>query len=246
MSTSQHFSCSLQYTVYGYDGRKPRASVLRFSGQRKEPATGHYLLGNGYRAFNPVLMRFHSPDSLSPMGDGGMNCYAYCAGDPVNNTDPSGHMKLPKAKLSSIRTKAGSKSGYTVNPDLKGGKPVPRVVSQRVVDAVDALGRGYGRQIEPIMNAPMWSDGQKLLVEGSVITLADRMAKNAVSIEKNSHFGSFVGSWLVAEQDQRLEALRVLDALHQRMTEAVDIPQNSWLHDPRRLLTEVRDPGKAG
>ncbi|KPZ22499.1 RHS repeat-associated core domain-containing protein, partial [Pseudomonas syringae group genomosp. 3] len=31
------------------------------------------------------------PDSLSPFGKGGLNAYAYCAGDPVNRSDPSGH-----------------------------------------------------------------------------------------------------------------------------------------------------------
>ena len=36
-------------------------------------------------------MRFHSRDSLSPFGKGGLNGYAYCAGDPVNRIDPSGH-----------------------------------------------------------------------------------------------------------------------------------------------------------
>lgn len=118
MSRSQHFSCSLQYTVYGYDGREPRASVLRFSGQRKEPATGHYLLGSGYRAFNPVLMRFHSPDSLSPMGAGGLNCYAYCGGDPVNNIDPSGHMR---------RSSLGGRSSHTNAPMTSSRKPtVPK------------------------------------------------------------------------------------------------------------------------
>ena len=49
------------------------------------------MLGNGYRAFNPVLMRFNSPDSWSPFGEGGLNAYVYCIGDPVNRDDPTGH-----------------------------------------------------------------------------------------------------------------------------------------------------------
>ncbi|MCR8719540.1 RHS repeat-associated core domain-containing protein [Pseudomonas syringae] len=81
------------YTPYGH--RHPSAgpmSLPGFTGQRADPVTGHYLLGNGYRAFNPVLMRFNSPDSLSPFGEGGLNAYAYCEGDPVNRVDSSGHM----------------------------------------------------------------------------------------------------------------------------------------------------------
>lgn len=62
-----------------------------FNGEQPDPVTGHYLLGNGYRAYNPTLMRFNSPDNLSPFGKGGLNAYAYCAGDPVNRRDPSGH-----------------------------------------------------------------------------------------------------------------------------------------------------------
>jgi len=63
-----------------------------FNGERADPVSGTYHLGNGYRAYNPVLMRFNCPDSLSPFGAGGINPYAYCAGDPVNHTDPTGHM----------------------------------------------------------------------------------------------------------------------------------------------------------
>ncbi|WLI78417.1 RHS repeat-associated core domain-containing protein [Kosakonia sp. H02] len=63
-----------------------------FNGERADPVSGSYHLGNGYRAYNPVLMRFNCPDSLSPFGSGGINPYAYCAGDPVNHTDPSGHI----------------------------------------------------------------------------------------------------------------------------------------------------------
>ncbi|GAB7529468.1 hypothetical protein PS3A_18770 [Pseudomonas sp. 3A(2025)] len=62
-----------------------------FKGEFHELATGWQLLGNGYRAYNPVLMRFHSPDSLSPFDKGGLNAYMYCGGDPVNQVDPTGH-----------------------------------------------------------------------------------------------------------------------------------------------------------
>lgn len=55
---------------------------------------GHYVLGNGYRAYNPILMRFNSPDSWSPFGRGGLNAYVYCLDDPVNRQDPSGHFSL--------------------------------------------------------------------------------------------------------------------------------------------------------
>lgn len=81
------------YTPFGYHSSGgPPAGGLEFNGERPQPPTGHYLLGNGYRAFNPTLMRFNSPDSWSPFGDGGLNAYAYCAGDPVNNIDPDGHL----------------------------------------------------------------------------------------------------------------------------------------------------------
>lgn len=75
-----------------YGSGNPVDLLPGFNGERCDPVSGSYHLGNGYRAYNPVLMRFNCPDSLSPFGEGGINPYAYCAGDPVNFTDPSGHM----------------------------------------------------------------------------------------------------------------------------------------------------------
>lgn len=82
------------YAYSAYGNRHPAFDPLHLPGfnrERVDPITGHYLLGNGYRAFNPLLMRFNSPDSESPFDKGGLNAYAYCAGDPVNRGDPSGH-----------------------------------------------------------------------------------------------------------------------------------------------------------
>ncbi|VVO80229.1 hypothetical protein PS870_01755 [Pseudomonas fluorescens] len=69
------------------------SSVLGFNGERIDPVLGGYHLGNGYRLYSPSLRRFTSPDSMSPFGQGGINPYAYCEGDPINNTDPTGHVR---------------------------------------------------------------------------------------------------------------------------------------------------------
>ncbi|RRV05152.1 hypothetical protein EGJ27_18435, partial [Pseudomonas sp. v388] len=80
------------YTAFGHSsGAAAPLSPLGFNGELTEPGTGWQLLGKGYRAYNPVLARFHSPDSRSPFGEGGLNAYAYCKGDPVNYVDPTGH-----------------------------------------------------------------------------------------------------------------------------------------------------------
>nr|WP_180202372.1 RHS repeat-associated core domain-containing protein [Pseudomonas sp. SbOxS1]NYU01786.1 RHS repeat-associated core domain-containing protein [Pseudomonas sp. SbOxS1] len=83
------------YSPYGLQRALRRAGThLGFNGQLKEGATGWYHLGNGHRVYSPVLMRFHSPDRLSPFGKGGLNAYAYCSGSPVNRVDPSGRSWL--------------------------------------------------------------------------------------------------------------------------------------------------------
>lgn len=79
------------YTPYGY--QRPQPGRVGFAGQIPEITAG-YLLGNGYRLYNPTLMRFCAPDSWSPFGEGGLNPYAYCENNPVNRVDPSGHFNL--------------------------------------------------------------------------------------------------------------------------------------------------------
>jgi RHS repeat-associated protein len=86
---------SITYSAYGHPSAQQEvATRLGFNGELRETQIGWYLLGNGYRAYNPTLMRFHSPDSWSPFGSGGLNAYMYCVGDPLNFSDPTGHSIL--------------------------------------------------------------------------------------------------------------------------------------------------------
>ncbi|MBF0035827.1 RHS repeat-associated core domain-containing protein [Citrobacter freundii] len=71
-----------------------RDTAIGYTGQRRSGVSGYYLLGNGYRGFNPVLKRFAGQDSQSPFGEGGEHGFAYCGGNPVNKSDPSGHGPL--------------------------------------------------------------------------------------------------------------------------------------------------------
>lgn len=80
------------FTPYGYTPRQ--TGLIGFNGEYAEPAIGIYLLGLGYRGYQPRLMRLISPDSWSPFGDGGINAYSYCRGNPIERIDPSGHFTI--------------------------------------------------------------------------------------------------------------------------------------------------------
>lgn len=134
----------LAYTAYGHLSHGSGwLSLLGFNGERRDPVTGCYHLGNGYRQFNPVLMRFNSPDSWSPFGEGGLNAYAYCLGDPVNRTDETGHRPggwLPKAPVKSpvnrtiARPQAASSSASAVASSSFGGQDM-KELKRRLANA---------------------------------------------------------------------------------------------------------------
>ncbi|MFF7064680.1 RHS repeat-associated core domain-containing protein [Pseudomonas sp. NPDC008258] len=108
----------LTYAPYGYTGS--HATMLGFNGQWGDPLAHLYPLGSGYRMYSPSIQRFLSADSHSPFGHGGLNAYAYCEGDPVNYTDPTGAMRRFPRQPASVRPTRRSPSPTRVQP-LEGG-----------------------------------------------------------------------------------------------------------------------------
>lgn len=96
---------SIHYSAYGGSGAAANLpSLTGYAGYYLDALSGHYILGNGYRSYSPLMMRFLSPDSLSPFGRGGVNAYAYCAGNPISRIDPAGRfwdsaVTVRKAKI---------------------------------------------------------------------------------------------------------------------------------------------------
>jgi RHS repeat-associated protein len=96
----------IAYSPYGHQSSELGVITrLGFNGEPREAKPGWYLLGKGYRAYNPRLMRFQSPDSLSPFGEGGINSYAFCSGEPINSCDPTGHVRVKVLPVRSLKQK---------------------------------------------------------------------------------------------------------------------------------------------
>jgi len=113
-----------------------------FNGQWLEQ--GCYLLGNGYRAYLPTLMRFSSPDEESPFGKGGLNFYAYGLVDPVNHVDPQGRSPLAlwKSLKRSVRSSARRIPG------------VRRFLGRRLPDSLPAMAPRLQRQGNHYIRGP--------------------------------------------------------------------------------------------
>ncbi|WP_371920917.1 RHS repeat-associated core domain-containing protein [Pseudomonas sp. RV120224-01c] len=122
----------LNYAPYGYSPSLPSPkTIYGFNGETIDPQTQNYLLGLGYRVFNPVLFRFHSADNFSPFEAGGLNAYAYCEGDPVNKADPTGQSGVFLRLLKGIGNRLGLRRPGTATKVAKpNSMPVSRAASE--------------------------------------------------------------------------------------------------------------------
>lgn len=83
---------SVAYAPHGHRDATSALAAPAFNGEHLDAGSGCHLLGAGHhRPYSPTLGMFLAPDSASPFSAGGLNTLAYCAGDPINRSDPSGH-----------------------------------------------------------------------------------------------------------------------------------------------------------
>ncbi|MDY4298829.1 RHS repeat-associated core domain-containing protein [Pseudomonas salmasensis] len=91
----RHYAPYGEGNVVARDGNVRSMADLQlpaFTGERLDAAVGLYHFK--FRTYEPCLKVFLSADPLAPFDEGGINSYAYCAGNPSNLIDPSG--LLPK------------------------------------------------------------------------------------------------------------------------------------------------------
>ncbi|MGI8821090.1 MAG: RHS repeat-associated core domain-containing protein [Chthoniobacterales bacterium] len=145
-----------QPTVTNWDGSGARTwsnygNRFMFTGREWLAALGLY----DYRArmYQPQLGRFLQPDPLG-FGGGDPNLFRYCAGDPVNRSDPSGlvsNQKQPNSPPTLYRPnepKMGPAPGSIQGISILGGWTAPDGIptggGTGLSNSIAAVGGGYG------------------------------------------------------------------------------------------------------
>lgn len=192
------------YLPFGFHAPMSQVAGLPgFNGEPCEPTTGHYLLGNGYRAYLPQLMRFNSPDSWSPFGQGGLNTYGYCLGDPVNTRDPSGHFPNPWKALKRlfgsgkplrraatrvdnppVATPISTATGTAVPPPYsRFARPAPPPYTAEGANvAIPPVANGMPPAYTPFVLPPSYPHGQRFMASGYTPDPLVRKLDDALSV----------------------------------------------------------------
>jgi RHS repeat-associated protein len=114
---------------YGYDAygkmlgfspgvvNQPVTAVL-YSGEHLDKDLQQY--NSQARYYNPGIGRFSAIDPFSPNQQSGANLYAYCADDPINNSDPSGLYEIDVHQF--LTQFLAEKAGFGAQPAKGIGK----------------------------------------------------------------------------------------------------------------------------
>ena len=154
----------------------------------------------GHRYYNPEWGRWLSPDDieyLDPESINGLNLYAYCNNDPVNNYDPTGHFPVALLIGTIIGAVTGGLTGAATTiasiPLMLGATftigAAGDIASQMVLD-----GKEFG-DVNLIQSA--WSGvvNATLAIPGKALFALDSVAK--LTVAESVIFGTLTNSPLL-------------------------------------------------
>lgn len=172
------------------------ALIPGFTGDRVDPVLTAIHLGNGYRAFSPVLMRFKCPDSQSPFGEGGINPYAYCRDDPLNAVDPSGHMFGRRLIFAERLAQRATEREELIRAEADVEEETLRAAdSQRLLDGTTSAAQTSDRVPGQLENNPVRSLGrhaaQSSAVPDSAVPYLDVRNRPQSFVDPNRPGGPF-------------------------------------------------------
>ena len=224
----------VSYSAYGEQDKTARLqTLLAFNSEVCEPLSGWYLLGRGYRAYNPGLMRFHSPDSLSPFGAGGVNPYVYCLGNPIRFRDPTGHYIGDRGNLPQY---------YEPLPEPEG----PSFLEKWLYVGLAALGVIASIIFLPI-SAPMIA-GAVMQIVGLGLQIAGTASENGELTAAGVALGAIGGmiSFMGAGKAAAMQLATKASAVAKPGATAVQSTQTSMGFLPRaRLISNLGGASKA-
>ncbi|WP_341785629.1 RHS repeat-associated core domain-containing protein [Pseudomonas mosselii] len=239
-------SAPVSYTPYGDRSSRTGFACTGFSGQFREPISGSYLLGNGRRSYNPQLMRFHSPDALSPFAAGGLNPYAYCKGDPVNMTDPSGNFPGYKATVMgnapALYTAGKMVVSSLYNRTLPSAKDTVVTLATAAVGGVGMYGALLQYHGDPLGDDyANWTTAINGVGTTAYLFMSDLLKGGTLSLEKVREVGGKVASY--TRESFRTRHAR--EIAMESMTKENQVVLHTF--EPRHSVVELRgrSPGSS-